>query len=83
MPISENTQCAISQLVQVLTCKMLPVSCLAVRVSLFVLVCCRRQVRRSKSMISVILFGDETSTDDVKTKNIRQTGEFGSEEQHI
>ena len=26
-------------------------------------------------MISVILFGDETSADDVKTKNIRQTGE--------
>ncbi|XP_037091699.1 small G protein signaling modulator 3 homolog [Pollicipes pollicipes] len=33
----------------------------------------RRQMRRSKSMISVILFGDETSADDAKTKNVRQT----------
>lgn len=34
----------------------------------------RRQMKRSKSIVSVILFGDEISVDDAKTKNIRQTG---------
>ncbi|XP_066995250.1 small G protein signaling modulator 3 homolog [Anabrus simplex] len=33
----------------------------------------RRQVKKSKSMIQLLLFGEETSEDDIKSKNIRQT----------
>ena len=36
----------------------------------------RRQVKKSKSMIQLLLFGDETNEDDIKSKNIRQTGEL-------
>jgi hypothetical protein len=33
----------------------------------------RRQVKRNKSVIQLLLFGDETTEDDIKCKNIRQT----------
>ncbi|CAB3359573.1 Hypothetical predicted protein [Cloeon dipterum] len=33
----------------------------------------RRQVKRNKSVIQLLLFGDETTEDDIKSKNIRQT----------
>ncbi|KAJ8873633.1 hypothetical protein PR048_024455 [Dryococelus australis] len=33
----------------------------------------RRQVKKSKSMIQLLLFGDETTEEDIKSKNIRQT----------
>lgn len=33
----------------------------------------RRHLRRSKSMVSIVLFGDAADIDDLKTKNIRQT----------
>ncbi|KAJ9578239.1 hypothetical protein L9F63_005538, partial [Diploptera punctata] len=33
----------------------------------------RRQVKKSKSVIQLLLFGDETNEDDIKSKNIRQT----------
>ncbi|XP_077286279.1 small G protein signaling modulator 3 homolog isoform X2 [Arctopsyche grandis] len=33
----------------------------------------RRQVKKSKSMIQMLLFGDETSEDDIKCKNVKQT----------
>jgi hypothetical protein len=34
----------------------------------------RRQLKKSKSMIQLLLFGDEICEDDMKSKNIRQTG---------
>jgi hypothetical protein len=34
----------------------------------------RRQIKKSKSVIQLLLFGDETNEDDTKSKNIRQTG---------
>lgn len=34
----------------------------------------RRQMKRSKSVIQTILFGNDDSGDDAKCKNIRQTG---------
>lgn len=33
----------------------------------------RRQVRKSKSVIQLLLFGDEVTEEDIKSKNIRQT----------
>lgn len=33
----------------------------------------RRQVKKSKSVIQLLLFGDENNEDDIKSKNIRQT----------
>ncbi|XP_046386904.1 small G protein signaling modulator 3 homolog [Ischnura elegans] len=33
----------------------------------------RRQVKKSKSMLQVLLFGDEDGEEDIKSKNIRQT----------
>lgn len=36
----------------------------------------RRQMKRSKSMLQTILFGNDSSEDDAKSKNIRQTGTF-------
>ncbi|XP_069671579.1 small G protein signaling modulator 3 homolog isoform X1 [Periplaneta americana] len=33
----------------------------------------RRQVKKNKSVIQLLLFGDETNEDDIKSKNIRQT----------
>ncbi|XP_076366122.1 small G protein signaling modulator 3 homolog isoform X2 [Tachypleus tridentatus] len=33
----------------------------------------RRQLRRSRSMVQLILFGDDDNRDDVRSKNIRQT----------
>jgi hypothetical protein len=33
----------------------------------------RRQIKKSKSVIQLLLFGDETNEDDIKSKNIRQT----------
>lgn len=34
----------------------------------------RRQMKRSKSMLQTILFGNDDGEDDAKCKNIRQTG---------
>lgn len=34
----------------------------------------RRQMKRSKSMLQTILFGNDDGEDDAKSKNIRQTG---------
>lgn len=36
----------------------------------------RRQMKRSKSMLQTILFGNDDSEDDAKSKNIRQTGTY-------
>lgn len=33
----------------------------------------RRQMKKSKSMIQLLLFGEETTEEDIKSKNIRQT----------
>lgn len=33
----------------------------------------RRQVKKNKSMIQMLLFGDEDSEDDAKSKNVKQT----------
>lgn len=32
-------------------------------------------MKKSKSVIQLILFGDEVTEEDIKSKNIRQTGE--------
>ena len=34
----------------------------------------KRQMKRSKSVLSTILFGNDETEDDTKCKNIRQTG---------
>ncbi|KAG8239523.1 hypothetical protein J437_LFUL016640 [Ladona fulva] len=37
------------------------------------LILSRRQVKKSKSMLQVLLFGDDNGEEDIKSKNIRQT----------
>lgn len=36
----------------------------------------RRQMKRNKSMLQTILFGNDDGEDDAKSKNIRQTGMY-------
>lgn len=43
-------------------------------IKLIFLICHRRQVKRSKSVLHTILFGNNENEDEAKYKNIRQTG---------
>lgn len=36
----------------------------------------RRQMKRNKSVLQTILFGNDDGEDDAKSKNIRQTGTY-------